>query len=552
MDALSQTGVAKQAPSHRLWLWLLSGLVAVAAAVAVAGWAKYKYIRAHADQILRDRVVASLTARFHSPVMLDSLHLDIAGNLRVTGTGLKILFLAGPGRPDANANPRQPVPMISVDSFDFETDFKELFQPTTRIVQVNVRGLQLHIPPHGMSRVAGSEAETPDNPKRKGQPEISLVVGKIVCTDSRLVIETSKPGKLPLIFNIANITLNDVGAKRPLAYDAILTNPKPIGTIHAAGHFGPWQADEPRDTPIDGDYIFTHADLATFKGIAGILSSDGHFAGTLSQMNVKGETDTPDFRLDLSDHPVPLHTDFQAFVDGTTGDTTLKQVDARLQKTMIHCSGSVYRVGIPATGVTGHDIELAVAIDRGRLEDLLTLATKTSPPILQGYLTTRQHLSIPPGKESVAMRMKLGGTFNLTDAIFGSAPMQTKVDEISMRVQGRPQAANAQDATLVVSTVTGAFTQANGKMDFSSLDYAVPGAVIRLKGWYKLEGNAFDFSGVVRTEATASQMTTGWKSMLLKAVDPLLKRNGAGLEVPILISGTKSDPKFKLDMKKMF
>jgi hypothetical protein len=47
-------------------------------------------------------------------------------------------------------------------------------------------------------------------------------------------------------------------------------------------------------------------------------------------------------------------------------------------------------------------------------------------------------------------------------------------------------------------------------------------------------------------------MTTGWKSMLLKAVDPLLKKNGAGLEIPILISGTKSDPKFKIDLKKMF
>jgi len=552
MDATSETHAKKKAPWRRWWLWLLAGVLCAAAVVAVAGWAKYKYLRGHADQILRDRVVASLSARFHSPVTLDSLHLELAGNIHVAGTGLKILYLAGPDRPNANSDPSHPVPMISVDSFEFQTDFKELFEATTRIVQVNVRGLQLDIPPHGMGRVAGGEADTPDNPKRKGQPKISLVVGKIVCTGSRLVIETNKPGKLPLVFNIASITLTDVGAKRPLTYDATLTNPKPAGDIHAAGHFGPWQADEPRDTPIDGDYIFTHADLGTFKGIAGILSSNGHFQGTLGQIAVKGETDTPDFRLDMSDHPVPLHTNFQAVVDGTSGDTTLKQVDARLQKTMIHCSGSVYRIGVPATGVTGHDIELSVAIDKGRLEDLLTLATKTSPPILQGYLSTRQHLSIPPGKESVAKRMKLGGTFNLTEATFGSPRMQTKVDEISMRAQGKPQAANAQQAALAVSTVEGAFTQAHGRMDFSSLNYAVPGAVIRLKGWYKLEGNAFDFSGVVRTDATASQMTTGWKSMLLKAVDPLLKKNGAGLEVPILISGTKSDPRFKLDMKKMF
>ena len=82
-------------------------------------------------------------------------------------------------------------------------------------------------------------------------------------------------------------------------------------------------------------------------------------------------------------------------------------------------------------------------------------------------------------------------------------------------------------------------------MDFSDLQYAMPGAVIKVKGQYRLEGNSFDFKGVVRTDATASQMTTGWKSMLLKAVDPLLKKNGAGLEVPITISGTKAAPQIR-------
>jgi len=531
---------------RRWWLWLLGGVVFAGLAVVAVFWAKYKYLRAHADQILRDRLVASLTARFHSPVTLDSLHLDVGTGIHVTGTGLKILYVAGPDRPDAD--PTNPPPMVSVDRFEFETNFKELLEPTTRIVAVYVKGLQLHIPPHGPGHIP----HVRDPHQAKSQPKVSLLVDKIVCTDSQLVIETTKPGKLPLIFNIANITLKDVGANQPLLYDANLTNPKPAGVIHATGHFGPWQADDPRETPIDGEDSFTHADLATFKGIAGILSSTAKFKGKLSHIDITGETDTPDFRLDMSDHPVPLHTDFRAVVNGTTGDTTLTEVDARLQKTLIHCSGSVYRVGVPATGITGHDIELSVAIDKGRLEDILTLATKTSPPILQGYLTTRQHLSILPGKERVADRIKLGGSFNLTDATFGSPPMQTKVDEISARALGHPRAANPKQATLAVSTVTGAFTQANGVLDFSSLDYNVPGATIRLKGTYKLAGNAFNFAGVVRTEATASQMTTGWKSMLLKAVDPLLKKNGAGLEVPITIGGDKSHPKFAVDMKKLF
>jgi hypothetical protein len=51
----------------------------------------------------------------------------------------------------------------------------------------------------------------------------------------------------------------------------------------------------------------------------------------------------------------------------------------------------------------------------------------------------------------------------------------------------------------------------------------------------------------VRTQATASQMTTGWKSLLLTPFDKLLKKNGAGLELPIKVSGTRSTYDLGLD-----
>ncbi len=520
--------------------------IVVTVVLIVVGIAKYRYLRAHADTMLRDRLVASLSARFNSPVTLDSLHLDMSNGVHVTGAGLKILYLAGPTKPDKD--PSSAEPMVSVNSFEFQTNWNALLEPTTRIETVFVKGLQLHIPPHGPQHLP----RVPDAPKKTSQPRISLAVDKIICTDSTLTIETTKPGKLPLVFNIGNITLTDVGGDKPFVYDATIRNPRPVGDVHAVGHFGPWQPDDPRETPIDGDYTFRGADLRSFKGIRGILSSNGKFYGKLSHINVDGETDTPDFRLDISDHPAPLHTDFKAIVNGTTGDTTLTEVVARLQKTIIRASGSVMRVGDETTGVTGHDTELTVAIDEGRIEDLLTLATKTNPPILTGFVSVRQKLSIPPGKETVAKRMKLDGSFTVKQATFGNPAMQQKVDEMSMRAQGQPKSANAQNATLVLSMMTGQFVQGGGVMDFSDLEYAMPGAVIKMKGQYKLEGNSFDFKGVVRTDATASQMVTGWKSFLLKAVDPLLKKNGAGLEVPITVSGTKADPKFGVDMDKMF
>ena len=64
-----------------------------------------------------------------------------------------------------------------------------------------------------------------------------------------------------------------------------------------------------------------------------------------------------------------------------------------------------------------------------------------------------------------------------------------------------------------------------------------------------LDGKKFDFAGKVRTDAKLSQMVASrWKSILLKPVDPFFKKNGAGAEIPVKVSGTKTAPKFGLDL----
>jgi hypothetical protein len=95
----------------------------------------------------------------------------------------------------------------------------------------------------------------------------------------------------------------------------------------------------------------------------------------------------------------------------------------------------------------------------------------------------------------------------------------------------------------------GAFDLHSGRMDFSELNYTLPGASVQLVGEYTLDGKKFDFTGKVRTNAKLSQMvSTWWKSMLLKGVDPFFHKHGAGAEIPVKISGTNTSPKFGLDM----
>ncbi len=66
---------------------------------------------------------------------------------------------------------------------------------------------------------------------------------------------------------------------------------------------------------------------SVFRGIAGILSSQGSYRGKLDRIEVQGTTDTPDFMAYASGHRVHLKTEFSATVDGTDGDTYLHPVN---------------------------------------------------------------------------------------------------------------------------------------------------------------------------------------------------------------------------------
>jgi hypothetical protein len=87
-------------------------------------------------------------------------------------------------------------------------------------------------------------------------------------------------------------------------------------------------------------------------------------------------------------------------------------------------------------------------------------------------------------------------------------------------------------------------------MTLRSLSFSVRGAEVRLAGTYDLKDEQMHFSGTLRLQARASRTQTGWRSLLLKLFDPLLDGEGAGTVLPITITGTPDDPKFRADLKK--
>jgi hypothetical protein len=509
-----------------------------------------------AEPILRAAIVEALEEHFRAHVELDSFHVSLKNGVWAEGKGLRIWPPANvAGVAVAGTNGALVTkPIIQLDEFRFHTPLRYKPGEPIRIAVVQLSGLEVDIPAKPHFRHA--EAESLVVPANKSQNlMLRFEVDSIDCKDAHLTIETSKPGKLPLKFAIAHVKLSHVSVSNSMQFDAQLTNPRPEGTIVTSGSFGPWVVEDPGETPVAGDYNFENVDLGVFKGIAGILNSTGKYQGVLRNLEVNGQTETPNFRLTQFGTAMTLVTTFDATVDGTNGDTWLHPVRATLGQSHFTAEGKI--VGVPFTTspngsaqLGGHEIALNVNVDDGRMEDFLRLVSKNGTPLMAGQLTLNTKLEIPPGAEPVPEKMKLNGKFLLENAAFTSLKVQNDVGELSMRGQGQPNdAKNAGDQ--VRSTIESNFTMADGVITLPNLKYTVPGAEIDLKGTYGIDGGALNFNGTARTDATVSQMVGGWKGLLLKPADKLFKKDGAGTVVPIHVDGTEQDPKFGVDYKKI-
>jgi len=476
-------------------------------------------------------VVETLSARFKSRVDLAYLHVWIANGLHVQGKGLKIYGATDPNPSEAGVQP-----LFEIGEFHFHTALRNLFREPMNVDTIYVQGLTMNIPPKNERREMASL-------KRQGF-KAKITVDEFRCVDTRLLINTSRPGKFPLEFDISNLRLVDIGPDLPFQFDATLVNPKPVGDIHSVGRFGPLNEWSPRDSAVEGDYSFTNADLGTIKGIGGILSSTGHYGGSLGRIEVDGTTDTPDFRIAISGRPVPLHTDFHAIVDGTDGDTYLEPVNARILNSSFTAKGKVEHI----QNAHGHDIELDVTMGRADIQDLLRLGVKTEPPVITGPVKMNTKLSLKPGDADVIDRLQLMGRFRLPKTHFTNDKVQDRIDSLSLRGQGQPQLIGKDPDVNVPTDLDGSFKLSQGILSFSFLHFKIPGTHADLTGQYSLDGNTFDFHGLLKTEAKLSQMTTGWKSILLKPVDPFFHKHGAGAEIPFKISGTRDEPHFGLDL----
>jgi hypothetical protein len=88
-------------------------------------------------------------------------------------------------------------------------------------------------------------------------------------------------------------------------------------------------------------------------------------------------------------------------------------------------------------------------------------------------------------------------------------------------------------------------------LQLPDLEYQVPGAKILAHGTYGLQGGTLSFEGDAKMDASLSQMVGGWKGFLLKPADRYLRKNGAGTDVPIHVSGSRKNPEFGIEFDRL-
>jgi hypothetical protein len=509
---------------------------------------------------VRNRLIAALNERFGSKVEIASLRVSILPHVRVSG---EEVVLRHKGRTDVP-------PLITIPSFYAEASLFGLLAGPLHLKRVHLEGMQISIPPGGLkmrdrggtngnagkdeAKGEAQQSQPPEATPQQGKPQEGppqdgkprrkrppLIVDEIVTERVELRILRRDPDKKPRLFAIHHLVMHDVGADTPWAFRATLRNPTPPGDIQTQGTFGPWAPDEPATTPLKGQYTFRDADLGVFKGIDGTLTSEGAFTGVLERIEVDGRTSTPDFAVTEGGNPVQLDTEFHAIVDGTNGNTWLKPVHARFLKTKVDAHGGV----VETEGVKGRTVDLDVAMHEARVEDVLRLAIKAAKPPITGKLMLTTKFLLPPGEADALERLDLNGAFHIATARFSSGNIQAKIDELSRRSRGELD----EEARHVASDLRGRFIMKRGAITFPSVTFSVPGARIAIAGTYVLRGERLDFKGTALLDAKLSEMTKGYKSVLLKVIDPLFRRGGNTV-IPLTISGTVDDPNFGLDFKR--
>lgn len=505
--------------------WLSRGVLAVvailvlcvASAAVYAGWRAEPRLHAYIINLLstslESEVELGSTTITWFPPRLHAEHLSVRHH----------------GRTDVP-------PLIVLKSFVADLSISNLWNRT--IDHVGVEGLEISIPPR-----LGGGPRIP-HPKSDGSSThgSGVILRRLTAQNARIAVIPRDRKKNPKVWDVHSLEMRDIQGRQAATFEAALINPIPYGLIESKGEFGPWDSDEPGETPLSGTYVFG-ADLATIDGLSGHLDATGSMRGILESIETEGQTSTDQFRLTALDgQNLPLKTTYSAVVDGTNGDVALRDVNLTLGQSQLQARGRIEGT----KGIKGKRVMLNVTSKALDLSEALKLVMKADKPFAKGTLILDTAFDLPQGKSDVIDRLELNGSVRAEHLQFRDESIQGKVDTLSRRGQGRPKDTSI-DA--MPSKAFSQFTFAKGRFTFKDLRFEVEGATIGLNGTYALRPKAIDLAGTVKLKASASETVTGYRTWLLKPFDSLFRKQGAGALLVIRVEGTSDKPQVGIDLK---
>lgn len=127
------------------------------------------------------------------------------------------------------------------------------------------------------------------------------------------------------------------------------------------------------------------------------------------------------------------------------------------------------------------------------------------------------------------------------------------MSEFSQRARGNTNNADKKsdkgaETTDALTSVKGPVAIRNGVAATTRLTFQVAGAEANLKGTFNFHDTRAHLVGDLRMDTDISHAETGFKSWLLKPLDPFFKKKHAGAVVPIAVTGTEGSYKVSQDL----
>ena len=498
-----------------IWWFVLPVAVLLTAGVYLADqhWPfRYRYIHPLLEQI------------FASKITVDSYHRIYFPHPGFVAKGMTLRRNSAPDLP----------PIGSAEDLVVQGSWLDLLLFRKHVRLVDVKGLHVVIPP------VGSRANREDFPAGSSVDFSgpSTIVQELNIHGAALDILRVSGGKYT--FPIRQLVMRGVQKGQAVSYFIDMQNASPTGHIRANGSFGPLVPTNLGSTHVSGTFTFTEVKLSEIGELRGTLSANGRFTGSLSAIEAYTTAETPDFAVHRG-RPVAVYGWVQCTVNALNGNTILHEIEGTLGATKLNASGNV--AGTP-NAPKATDLDLTVK--KGRAQDLLHPFLESQPPI-EGMVSLKAHAHLAPQRDRAKFleRLSVNGSFNLPDERVTNPAKEKTLTDFSERAQVSRRQPNGDPATEagadppadVLSSLEGEVKIREGVVSTQRLAFALPGASANLNGSYNLSSGNVHLIGNLRMDSDISHATTGFKSLLLKPLIPLFRKDNAGAVISIAVTG---------------